>query len=77
MTAIFLPVFRAGRSGTTQPSSNPRSAIAASMVLIVTGWSIRFSVHDASHGAGQTRPVTSGKLLVEWRFRSASRQLPL
>ena len=28
----------------------------------------------ASHGAGHTRPVNSGKLLVEWRLVSASRQ---
>ena len=34
-------------------------------------------MHDASHGAGQTRPVTSGKLLVEWRLRAASCQSPL
>ena len=35
------------------------------MVLIVTGLSSMFSVHAASHGAGQIRPVNSGKLLVE------------
>ena len=28
------------------------------------------SVQDASHGAGQMRPVTSGKLLVECRLRA-------
>ena len=26
-------------------------------------------MQDSSHGAGQTRPVNSGKLLVEWRLR--------
>ena len=43
--------------------------MAHSIVLMVTGVSSRFSVHDASHGAGQTRPVNSGNLLVEWRLR--------
>ena len=33
-----------------------------------------FSVHDASQGAGQTRPVNSGKLLVLCRLREASCQ---
>ncbi len=33
-----------------------------------------FSVQDASHGAGQMRPVNSGKLLVECRLREASSQ---
>jgi hypothetical protein len=42
--------------------------------LIVTGWSMMLSVQLASHGAGHTRPVNSGKLLVECRFASASRQ---
>ncbi len=45
--------------------------MAHSMVLIVTGVSWMLSVHDASHGAGQTRPVTSGKLLVECRLSAA------
>ena len=54
-----------------------RSAIAHSIDLMVTGFSSMLSVQDASHGAGQTRPVTSGKLLVECRLRAASSQLPL
>src|SRR6201989_3142548 len=74
--ATFLPVLTPGGSGFTQPSPKARSAIAHSMVLIVTGWSSRLSVHEASHGAGQMRPVTSGKLLVVWRLRAASCQLP-
>ena len=53
-----------------------RSAIAHSIDLMVTGFSSMLSVHEASHGAGQTRPVTSGKLLVECRLRAASSQLP-
>ncbi len=39
--------------------------MAHSMVLMVTGASCRFSVQAASQGAGQMRPVNSGKLLVE------------
>ena len=42
-----------------------------SIVLMVTGLSSMFSVQDASHGAGQMRPVNSGKLLVECRIVSA------
>jgi hypothetical protein len=72
-----LPVFIAGGSGFTQPCSNARSTIAHSIVLMVTGLSSMLSVHDASHGAGQTRPVNSGKLLVECRLRDASCQAPL
>ncbi len=75
-TATFLPVLKSGGSGFTQPCSKARSAIAHSMVLMVTGLSSRLSVQDASHGAGQIRPVTSGKLLVLCRLRAASCQLP-
>ena len=35
-----------------------------------------FSVHDASHGAGQMRPVNSGKLLVECSTCSACFHCP-
>jgi hypothetical protein len=62
-----------GGSGTIQPSAQPRSTMAHSIVLIVTGVSSMFSVQDASHGAGQMRPVNSGKLLVECSTVSASR----
>ena len=48
-----------------QPSANPRSAMAFSICLIVTGSLLMPSTQAASHGAGQTRPVNSGKLLVE------------
>ena len=75
--ATFLPVFFSGGCGTIQPSSQALSAMAHSMVLIVTGLSSMFSVHAASHGAGQMRPVTSGKLLVECRFFDACCQSPL
>ena len=63
-TATFLPVRTGGASGTIQPSSKPLSMMAHSMLLIVTGGSMMPSVQEPSHGAGQTRPVNSGKLLV-------------
>ena len=44
--------------------------------LMRTGSSLMFSVQAASQGAGHTRPVISGKLLVECRFSAASRQRP-
>ncbi len=64
-TATFLPVLSGLTCGVTQPSSNPLSMIAHSIDLMFTGVSGMFSVHAASHGAGQMRPVNSGKLLVE------------
>ncbi len=63
MTATFLPVRFAGGSGLTQPSSKPLSMIAHSMFLIVTGGSLMPSTHEPSQGAGQTRPVNSGKVV--------------
>ena len=75
-TATLRPVLAAGTCGSIQPSFQPRSAIAASIDLMVTGASMMLSVQLASHGAGQTRPVNSGKLLVECRLSSASRQSP-
>jgi hypothetical protein len=75
-TATFLPVRRSGGSGTTQPSAKPLSMIEASMALIVTGGSMMPSTHEPSQGAGQTRPVNSGKLLVSCSRSSASFQRP-
>jgi len=49
----LLPVRTVGGLGTTQPESNPRSMMACSMVLIVTGESLMLSTHDPSQGAGQ------------------------
>ncbi len=51
--------------------------MASSICLIVTGAALIDSVHEVSQGAGQTRPVTSGRLLVISRRRSASRHSPL
>ena len=38
-----------------------------------TASSLMFNVQAASQGAGQIRPVNSGKLFVEWRLVSARR----
>ena len=69
-----LPVLVALGCGLIQPLRMALSAIACSMVLMATGLSSRLSVHASSQGAGQMRPVNSGKLLVECRLRAASSQ---
>ena len=63
--ATFLPLRTAAFCGAIQPSCHARSAIACSMDLMPTASSLTLSTHAASHGAGQMRPVNSGKLLVE------------
>ena len=63
-----------GATGTIQPSSNARSTIASSMFLIATGSSLMASTQAGSHGAGQMRPVNSGKSLVACSWSIASRQ---
>ena len=75
-TATFLPVRFSGGSGMTHPSAKPLSMIAHSMFLIVTGDSLIPSTHEPSQGAGQTRPVNSGKLLVLCNRSSASCHRP-
>ena len=75
-TATFFPVRIRGGSGLIQPSSKPRSAISFSIYSIVTGSSLMFRTQAASQGAGQIRPVNSGKLLVECRTRRADSQFP-
>ena len=47
-----------------------------SIVLIVTGRSFSDKTHDSSHGAGQMRPVNSGKLFVRDSDSYASRHRP-
>ena len=74
MTATRLPVLDSGGLGLTQPCSKALSAIVHSMDLMLTGTSMMLSVQAASQGAGQMRPVTSGKLLVECRFSAATSQ---
>ena len=72
-TATVLPVSAAGGSGTTQPSSKALSMISTSTCLMVTGSWLMPSTQDASHGAGHSRPVNSGKLLVACNRSIASR----
>ena len=73
-TATFLPVRADGGAGTTQPSSKARSMIVTSTALMVTGSSLIPSTQEPSQGAGQRRPVNSGKLLVAWSRSIASCQ---
>ena len=63
-TATVLPVSRAGGIGATQPLAQARSMISFSTCSIVTGSWLIPSTQEASQGAGQSRPVNSGKLLV-------------
>ncbi len=64
-TATFLPVLCLAGRGTTHSSFHARSMIACSIDLMPTGSSFTLSTQAASQGAGQMRPVNSGKLLVE------------
>src|SRR5438105_1583818 len=61
-------------TGATQPSSHARLMISTSTCLMVTGSSLMPSTHAASHGAGHSRPVNSGKLFVACSRSMASRQ---
>ena len=76
MTATRRPVRVSGTTGTIQPSSQARWTIAYSTCLIITGSSLMASTQADSHGAGQIRPVNSGKLLVACSWSIASRQRP-
>ena len=62
--------------GVIQPSSQARSTIAHSISLIVTASSLIVRTQASSQGAGQSLPVSSGKLLVECSCSLASCQLP-
>jgi hypothetical protein len=73
-TATRLPVWTLGSTGVTQPSSQARSMIVTSTCLIVTGSWLMPSTQAASQGAGQSRPVNSGKLLVACRRSIAAFQ---
>src|ERR1700760_2625047 len=72
MTATVLPVRTWGGLGTIQPISNPLSIMAHSIDLMPTGSSLMPRTQAPSHGAGQTRPVNSGKLFVIRRRLRAS-----
>mmetsp|Transcript_30091 Transcript_30091/g.73236 ORF Transcript_30091/g.73236 Transcript_30091/m.73236 type:complete len:230 (-) Transcript_30091:2549-3238(-) len=65
--AIRFPVRETGLVGCTQPFSHAVSMIVFSMFLMVTGSSVIPRTQAPSQGAGQTRPVNSGKLLVSLR----------
>ena len=69
-----LPVSSVGLTGTMSSCSQPWSTIETSTCLIATGSSLMPSTHAASQGAGQSRPVNSGKLLVAWSRSIASCQ---
>ena len=74
-TATLRPVWVAGSSGCTQPISNALSMIATlDLLLIVTGSALIPSTQAPSHGAGHSRPVNSGKLLVACSRSMASCQ---
>ena len=75
--AIDFPVRESGGCGFTHPSSKPRSMIAISIFLMATGGSVIPSTQLPSQGAGHTRPVNSGKLLVACNRSRASRHWPL
>src|SRR5690348_3046614 len=77
MIATFLPVRTAGGWGLIQPFFQPWSEISFSMYSIVTGSELIERVQEASQGAGQIRPVNSGKLLVECRTARARSHWPL
>src|SRR3954471_13361519 len=76
ITATLRQVRNGGGSGWIQPPSQALSEIACSICLIVTASSLMSSTQAASHGAGQIRPVNSGKLLVASAIVLASRQRP-
>src|SRR5207249_3509558 len=75
-TATSLPVRRGGICGSTQLSPQAWSMMFFSMFLIVTGSLLMLRTQASSQGAGQMRPVNSGKLFVEWSRSIASRQRP-
>ena len=64
MTATFLPVLTKPVMGWTQPSLQALSMMACSIDLMPTASLFTLTTQAASHGAGQMRPVNSGKLLV-------------
>ena len=66
-----LPVLTGAGRGSTHPSCHARSMMARSSDLMPTGSSMMRSTHASSQGAGQMRPVNSGKLLVECKVSIA------
>jgi hypothetical protein len=75
--ATRLRVRFSGMEGSIHFSSQPRSMMVTSLSLIaIAGFGMEPRVQAPSQGAGQTRPVNSGKLFVSRRRRSASSQRP-
>src|SRR5579864_1384242 len=74
ITVTVRPDRTTGGLGTTHPAANAWSMISTSTCLIVTGSALIPSTQAASHGAGQSRPVNSGKLFVACSRSAASRQ---
>ncbi len=74
MTAAVLPERRSGTCGLTSPPSQALSMMETSTFLMVTAGWLMPSTHADSQGAGQRRPVNSGKLLVACRRSCAADQ---
>ena len=64
MTATVLPLKREGICGEIESWPHASSTVRSSTCLIVTGSRLIPTTHAVSQGAGQSRPVNSGKLLV-------------
>ena len=71
------PVIHVTQGDTVHFKLVNKGSMAHSMDLIVTGGSLMPSTQEPSHGAGHTRPVNSGKLLVLCKRASASFHNPL
>ncbi len=76
ITATRFSRRTAGGRGFIRPRSKARSIIANSICRIATGSRLMPSTHEPSQGAGQMRPVNSGKLFVASSISSASLQRP-
>lgn len=74
MTATVLPESRSGGCGVTSPLPHALSMMETSTFLMVTAGWLMPSTHADSHGAGQSRPVNSGKLFVACRRSDAADQ---
>ena len=64
ITATVFPVMRSGGRGLTSPEPNASSIVRNSTCLIVTASALIATTQAVSQGAGQSRPVNSGKLFV-------------
>src|SRR5256886_5053089 len=77
-TPTDRPEADAGRTGVTYPRSKARLMISTSTCLMVTGAPPEIpSTHAASHGAGHSRPVNSGKLFVACSCSIANSHCPV